>query len=53
MSELLEEKSFISFPNEDSIDIAKRMQVPRGIAFNSAFLNCLYGLFGIFSAFLA
>ena len=42
LSEILKEQSFIKFPLEDSMDIAKRVDIPKGTALNSAFLDNLY-----------
>ena len=36
---------FSEFPTIESIDITDRVQIPKGIALNSAFLDNLYGLF--------
>ena len=36
---------FTKFPEEESLDIASRVVVRKGIAYNAAFLNNLYGLF--------
>jgi hypothetical protein len=45
LSKILEVENFEDFPVEESIDIAMRVHIPKGIALNQAFLDNLYGLF--------